>query len=125
MKSGDVFTLDAQSINEVATATKVSVEQVRDKLSDGDTYSIAKSERCDGTLVRASRWVDGKPKKGRPRRFPAATVARLLGESYDAPEEAEETTEAADEADLEAHAAGLLDNAVDAEVAVEGEATSW
>lgn len=110
MKSGDVFTLDAQAIQEVATFTKVPVKEVQQKLSVGDTYSIAKSDKGTGDVVRGSRWADGKPKKGRPRRFPRATVARLLGEDYEA-ETAEEVAEneaEAEDAALEEQAEALV-----------------
>ena len=110
MKSGDVFTLDAQSIQEVATFTKTPLVDVAKKLTDGDTYSVAKSDDGTGDVVRGSRWVDGKPKKGRPRRFPRATVLRLLGEVDTRPttEETESAVEAAEDEALEEKAEELL-----------------
>jgi len=110
MKSGDIFTLDAQSIEEVAKFTKTPLVDVQKKCSPGDVYSVAKSDTGTGDVVRGSRWVDGKPKKGRPRRFPRATVFRLLGEVDTRPtaEEAAAAAEAATDKELEAQAAELL-----------------
>jgi hypothetical protein len=111
MKAGDIFTLDAQAIEDVATFTKTPLVDVQKKLTPGDTYSVAKSDTGTGDVVRGSRWVDGKPKKGRPRRFPRATVLRLLGEEDTTPS-AEETAaaeEASTDAELEAQAAELLE----------------
>ena len=110
MKSGDIFTLDAQAIEEVATFTKVPLVDIQKKVNVGDTYSVAKSDTGTGDVVRGSRWVDDKPKKGRPRRFPRATVLRLLGEEDDTPtaQEAAEAAEATGDAELEARAAELL-----------------
>lgn len=128
MKSGDVFTIDDQAIDEVAKFTKVPVTQVRSKLTNGDTFSIAKNEQCGSEVVRASRWVDGKPTKGRPRRFPAATIARLLGETYVAPVAAAAPVAAPvvdDTADLEEHAADLLDAPEETPVVAEDSASSW
>ena len=125
MKSGDVFTLDAQSIQEVATFTKTPLVDVKSKLADGDTYSVAKSDAGTGDVVRGSRWVDGKPKKGRPRRFPRATVLRLLGEKDDRPtaEETEQAEESAQEEELEERADELL-TAADAPEKTES-SSSW
>ena len=63
-KKGVVFRIDADAADEL-------------NCSEGDDYAISK----DSTLVevRASRFKDGKPSRGRPRKFPTATVARLLG----------------------------------------------
>ena len=110
MKAGDVFTLDAKAIEETATFTKIPLVDVQKKLTPGDTYSVAKSDTGTGDIVRGSRWVDDKPKKGRPRRFPRATVLRLLGEEDDRPtaQEAAEAAQASGDAALEAEAAKLL-----------------
>ncbi len=110
MKSGDIFTLDAQSIEEVAKFTKTPLVDVQKKCAAGDVYSVAKSDTGTGDVVRGSRWVDGKPKKGRPRRFPRATVLRLLGEedTRPTPEEVASVAETAAEAELEAKASALL-----------------
>lgn len=107
MKSGDIFTLDAQSIEEVSKFTKTPLVDVQKKCAAGDVYSVAKSDTGTGDVVRGSRWVDGKPKKGRPRRFPRATVLRLLGE-VDTRPETEEVAEKAADSELEAQAAALL-----------------
>jgi hypothetical protein len=110
MKAGDIFTLDAQAIEEVATFTKVPLVDVQKKVAIGDVYSIAKSETCSGEIIRGSRWVDDKPRKGRPRRFPRATVLRLLGEEDTTPsaEEVAQAAEASNDAALEEEAARLL-----------------
>jgi len=80
MKIGDTFTLDAQGLQETAEFTKVTVADLQSKVSVGDTFSLSKKNKFNTTIVQGTRWVDGKPQKGRPRRFARATVARLLGE---------------------------------------------
>lgn len=80
MQSGQVFRVDTQATQEMADFYKREVRAFEDL--DGLEFSIAKSKATPAvtsTEVRASKWVDGKPKKGRPRKFPRATVARLLG----------------------------------------------
>lgn len=79
MKSGDTFVLDAQAIQEVADFIKKDLSEVQKKLSVGDTFSISKRDKLNTEIVNGVRWRDGKPQKGRPRRFPRATVVRLLG----------------------------------------------
>jgi len=126
MKAGDIFTLDAQAIEETAEATNVALLKVQEKLSPGDVFSISKTERCAGILIGASRWVNGKPIKGRPRRFSAPTVARLLGETYTAPQAAEEDLSVTVDAELEAHAADLLAASEEVEVASQDTSSlSW
>jgi len=109
MKAGEIFTLDDQAVQEIATFTKTPLVDVQKKCAAGDVYSVAKSETGTGEVVRGSRWVDGKPRKGRPRSFPRATVQRLLGEEFTpAAEVVEVEAEKADDMELEAHAAELL-----------------
>ncbi len=81
MKSGDIFTLDETAIEEVADFSKVSIRKIETKIKVNDVFSVAKNSNCNGPIVYASRWVDGKPSRGRPRQFPRATVIRLLGEA--------------------------------------------
>lgn len=134
MKSGQTFVVDAAARTAVAEFLKLPETELDGKCDVGDTFGIAKSEKCDGDVIRASRWVPDeegtlKPKKGRPRRFPRATVARLLGETDDrslttpTAEEAVETAEATQDADLEAHAQELLETAPAASEAADGD--SW
>lgn len=118
MKSGQTFVVDAQAVQDVASHLKVDAKELDGKLSAGDSYVVAKSEKCEGDVIKASRQVlvDGelKSKKGRPRRFPRSVVARLVGETDDrsltAPTEeaVAQAKEEADESELEAHAASLL-----------------
>lgn len=70
----------------------------------------------------------GKPKRGRPRRFPASLVARLLGESSDNASGVENAPAAATEAETNDEAVvvasatvGFVDKAEDVEVEVEFE----
>jgi hypothetical protein len=113
MKSGDTFTLDVQSLDELAAFGKTSVADLTTKINVGDTFSIAKTELCGGEVIRASKWDDGKPKRGRPRRFPRAVVLRLLGETEEdgaplAPEEVLEVEQAEEQDALERRANELL-----------------
>jgi len=119
MKAGDVFSLDTQSIEEVAKFTKTPLVDVQKKLKDGDTYSVAKGYSTEVGVVRASRWEDGKPKKGRPRRFPTSTVLRLLGEESETDEDVVVADEAAEDTALEERGEALL--ASDSQ----GDADSW
>jgi hypothetical protein len=48
------------------------------KVEDGSTFCIKKITSVE---VRASRVENGRPKKGRPRKFPFQTVSAILGES--------------------------------------------
>ena len=52
MKSGDIFTLDAQSIEEVSKFTKTPLVDVQKKCATGDVYSVAKSDTGAGDVVR-------------------------------------------------------------------------
>lgn len=121
MKPNDTFVLDAQAIQETAEFTKVALSELQKKLSEGDTFSISKRDKLNTNVVRGVRWVDGKPQKGRPRRFPRATVARLLNFDDSAFQAAQEAAEAAavaevaqDEQALESRAEELLGATVDA-----------
>jgi hypothetical protein len=81
MKSGDTFIVDKQALGELAGFYKMD-EGSFSKI-EGLTFSIAKSKNAPAITsseVRASKWKDGKPSRGRPRKFPRTTVARLLGE---------------------------------------------
>lgn len=114
MQVGDVFTLDTKAIEETAETTGKPEATLREKLSEGDTFVIAKSEQFfNNKVVKASRWVVdddgvGKPKQGRPRRFARATVARLLGEDDDVSLQGTEEVEDTTDSDLEAAAEALL-----------------
>lgn len=73
MEVGQVFKIDAQTAKDLDNMDLEGIE-----------YSIVKSRGSITDVdVRASKWEDGKPKRGRPRRFPRAVVARLLGEMND------------------------------------------
>lgn len=83
MESGQVFKVDQEAVEEMAKFFSKS-ESYFEKLL-GLEFSIAKSDGAiTQKLVRASKWVDGKPQRGRPTKFPRVTVARLLGEDDDA-----------------------------------------
>jgi len=64
LKRGIVFRLDADAAEEF-------------ELDDGAEYAISRD--ATATEVRASRFKDGKPARGRPRKFTTTAVARLLG----------------------------------------------
>jgi len=135
MKSGQTFVVDSMALTDVAEFLKTPESDLGDKFNVGDTFGISKSEKCDGDVIRASRWVPDaegnlKPKKGRPRRFPRATVARLLGETDDrsltepTAQVAAETAQEDEDADLEAHAQELLE-AAPATSEASSEDASW
>jgi len=75
MKLNDVFTVDQDTIDELKLTCKL--KDVEQPVTAGQQYRI--SQPPNSVEVRASRVVDGKPQKGRPRRFPTAVVARLMG----------------------------------------------
>ena len=75
MKLNDVFTVDQATIDELKLTCKL--KDVEQPVTAGQQYRI--SQPPNSVEVRASRVVDGKPQKGRPRRFPTAVVARLMG----------------------------------------------
>jgi hypothetical protein len=113
MKSGDTFVLDSQSLDELAKFGRTTVAELSTKIAAGDTFSIAKTELCGGEIIRASKWENGKPKRGRPRRFPRAVVLRLLGETEEEgpsvdPEEVLEAQRAEEQETLERRANELL-----------------
>ena len=91
MKSGDIFKVDAAALQELADLGNTTVADIEKKVADGDTFSISKKDSCKGAVIFASKWENGKPKRGRPRRFPRATVQRLLGEPLTEAEETEPT----------------------------------
>lgn len=88
MQTGQTFVVDAQAVEDTAKFYKKTLAQYQALGLVGRTFSIAKSrpghEPVSALEVRASAWEDGKPRIGRPRRFPRCVVARLLGELNDA-----------------------------------------
>lgn len=85
MQTGDIFKIDNQAVQEMAKFYKRPEGDFSNL--EGLEYSIAKSKVSKAvttTEVRATKWEDGKPKRGRPRKFPRVSVARLLGETDDA-----------------------------------------
>lgn len=108
MITGQTFTVDAQAVKEMAKFYKRAEDDESLTKLEGVTYSIAKSKTTKAVTddeVRGTKWVDGKPQRGRPRKFPRATVARLLNELDDASlqpkAEAEEDSVKDEEAELE------------------------
>lgn len=75
MKLHDVFTVDQATIDELKLTCKIN--KVEQPVKAGQQYRI--SQPPNSVEVRASTVVDNKPQKGRPRRFPTAVVARLMG----------------------------------------------
>jgi len=75
MKLNDVFTVDQATIDELKLTR--NIKKVEQPVVAGQQYRI--SQPPNSVEVRASVIVDGKPQKGRPRRFPTAVVARLMG----------------------------------------------
>lgn len=65
------------NVNDVFTVDQGAIDELKLEVTAGQQYRI--TQPVNGVEVRASKVVDGKPQKGRPRRFPVATVARLLG----------------------------------------------
>lgn len=73
MEAGQVFKIDAEAAKDLGN----------DDL-EGREYAITKTRgNITDVEVRASQFKDGKPSRGRPRRFPRSVVARLLGETSD------------------------------------------
>ena len=94
LSKGVVFKIDADAAKELG-------------LDEGQEFAITR----DATEVetRASKFEDGKPRRGRPRRFDTRLVARLLGITdltFPEPTVVDEST--SDEADDEAVVADLL-----------------
>lgn len=134
MQSGDIFELTAKSISDMETDGKFSTQwavgkgdnRVMHKLQPGMKFRITtKGIKKLPVEVSAGRLdpVTGKGIKGRPRRFPAAVVAELLGESAPvvAPTvddddtdlstvstEPDDTVEANDDEENEAHVRNML-----------------
>ncbi len=104
LAKGVVFRLDAEAAKEHS-------------LDDGTEYAISRD--ATSIEVRASKFKEGKPSKGRPRKFTVAEVARMLSIEVQASEpevqaEAEvEDTEAADEAHVEALVSDTVEPAGD------------
>lgn len=100
MQTGQVFKIDAQAVKEMATFYK-RPESDFDQLN-GREFSIAKSKTVQSvtdTEVRGTKWEDGKPQRGRPRKFPRSTVARLLGETDDPSLQASASDDSSDSSD--------------------------
>ncbi len=126
MQVGQVFKVDSQAITELAKFYKRAEGDF--KSLEGVDFSVAKSKVTSSVTeneVRGTKWVDGKPQRGRPRKFPRATVARLLGETDDvslqAPTESAEA--ASDDAELEDAADELVATASPSESTSEND--SW
>jgi len=111
LKKGVVFTIDSDAAKEF-------------ELDQGVVFAISRD--ANAVEVRASRFKDGKPARGRPRKFPTAAVARMLGitdldlptsdaDETEAVADVDEAEDAADEATgvSEARVAQLIANAGD------------
>ena len=61
---GIVFRIDASAAKEFS-------------LTENSEFAISRD--ATAVEIRASRFKDGKPARGRPRKFPTAAVARMLG----------------------------------------------
>lgn len=61
---GIVFRIDADAAKEF-------------NLTQDSEFAISRD--ANAVEIRASRFKDGKPARGRPRKFPTAAVARMLG----------------------------------------------
>jgi len=73
MEAGQVFKIDADAAKDLGN------EEL-----EGREYAITKTRgNITDVEVRASQFKDGKPARGRPRRFTRSLVARLLGETDD------------------------------------------
>jgi len=78
LKKGVVFRIDTDAAAEFG-------------LDDGAEFAISRD--ATATEIRASRFKDGKPARGRPRKFPTSAVARMLGFDDLASSEVEEVEE--------------------------------
>lgn len=94
LKKGVVFRIDSDAAKEL-------------NLTDGSEYAI--SVDANAVEVRASKFKDGKPARGRPRKFSTADVARMLGVTLtvSAPEDAVEDSSDDSEED-EARVSSLI-----------------
>jgi len=86
LKKGVVFRIDANAADEFS-------------LDDGAEFAISRD--ATATEVRASRFKDGKPARGRPRKFPTSAVARMLGFETEEAEEVDEVEVEIDESSEE------------------------
>lgn len=103
LKKGVTFRLDAQAAETYTTSTIT--------LQEGDEFALSRD--ATEVEVRASRFVDGKPQKGRPRKMLTVDVARCLGVTLEASDNSTDEAETADaeaDAESEAHAAALIDS---------------
>lgn len=85
METGQTYTIDGAAVKEMASFYKRPENDFASL--EGRVFSIAKSKSTAAVTdseVRGTKWEDGKPQRGRPRKFPRAAVARLLGELDDA-----------------------------------------
>lgn len=99
-------------VSDVFTVDQAAIDELKLEVSAGQQYRI--TQPVNGVNVHASRIVDGKPAKGRPRRFPVAVVARLMG--VEAPAATDSTEDNSDTAEAEADAAAeALSSDVDEE----------
>ena len=64
LQKGVTFTLDAAAAKELG-------------LDEGQVYAL--SQHADEVNARGKKFVDGKPSRGRPRKFSTRLVVRLLG----------------------------------------------
>ena len=71
MDKGTVFTVTEDFISQLNGA---GVDT--NKLSVGQEFAVTKSNGID---TFASKFVDGKPSRGRPRKFPTNLLGTLLG----------------------------------------------
>ncbi len=75
---GIVFRIDADAAKEFG-------------LTEGSEFAISRD--ATAVEIRASRFKNGKPARGRPRKFPTVAVARMLGiTDFSAPAPLRKTT---------------------------------
>jgi hypothetical protein len=122
MQTGQVFKIDAQAVKEMASFYKRPESDFAQL--EGREFSIAKSKVTSAITdseVRGTKWDDGKPQRGRPRKFPRTTVARLLGETDDASLQPASSSESDDSADSQSDSvsADASDDSADLDGAAE------
>jgi len=123
MKIGDTFVLDDAAVEATANLCGQAVDSLSGKVESGMTYGVSKSATLTSDVILASKWEENdegvlKPKRGRPRRFPRATVLRLLGEEDTQADTAEDET-SSEEVELDAIADETLGGVTSAEEATE------
>lgn len=111
-KKGIVFRIDSEAAE-------------GSSLTEGDEFAISRD--ANAVEIRASRFKDGKPSRGRPRKFVTSAVARMLGVTLnetveDVTEEASSDADSGDSTEDEARVSSLIAGTAPATAASNDEA---